>query len=95
MANNNRSTTKTPRPCVAPGSVLLKISEVAARLRVAPMTVRGWIFNKKLKAVHVGRLVRVPTASLDEFLENSKELAADRKMERAKRMKRKSRRKVQ
>lgn len=42
--------------------------EVAQKLKVSPNVVRRWIREKKLKAVKVGRLWRVPESTLREFL---------------------------
>jgi excisionase family DNA binding protein len=39
---------------------LLTVGEVAARMRVSPVTVRRLIASDDLEAVRIGRLVRVP-----------------------------------
>jgi len=43
--------------------------EVAELLRVSPRTVQRWLAQGKLQGVKVGRLWRIPKASLDRFLE--------------------------
>jgi len=43
--------------------------EVAELLRVSPRTVQRWLAQAKLHGVKVGRLWRIPKASLDRFLE--------------------------
>jgi excisionase family DNA binding protein len=45
------------------------VSEIAARLKVNPQTVRNWITRNELRAVRVGaRRVRILRADLDRFL---------------------------
>ena len=47
----------------------LTVSEIAARLKVNPQTVRNWITRNELRAVRVGaRRVRILRADLDRFL---------------------------
>ena len=47
----------------------LTVSEIAARLKVNPQTVRNWITRDELRAVRVGaRRVRILRADLDSFL---------------------------
>jgi excisionase family DNA binding protein len=48
---------------------LLKVAEIAGLLRVAKMTVYRRIDCGDLKAVKIGRMVRVREADLREFLE--------------------------
>jgi excisionase family DNA binding protein len=47
----------------------LTVSEIAARFKVNPQTVRNWITRDELRAVRVGaRRVRILRADLDSFL---------------------------
>lgn len=39
---------------------LLTVTEVASRLKCHPHTVRRWIWGRRLRAVKIGDLVRVP-----------------------------------
>ena len=47
---------------------LLTVYEAAKVLRVNPITVRRHIADGRLRAVHVGRRVRVPQDALEEFV---------------------------
>ena len=47
---------------------LLTIKEAAAFLRVSPITVRRRIAGGQLRAVRVGKGIRIPREALDEFL---------------------------
>ncbi len=47
---------------------LLRISDVADRLAVSPLTVRKWVFQKRLPIVRVGRAVRVREEDLDALV---------------------------
>ncbi|NSW76059.1 MAG: helix-turn-helix domain-containing protein [Candidatus Atribacteria bacterium] len=44
------------------------VEEVAQKLKVTEYVIRKWIREKKLKAVKIGRLWRVPESALREFL---------------------------
>lgn len=48
----------------------LSVKEAAIVLGVHEMTVRDWIKAHKLRAVRVGRLIRVRRAWIAEFYEN-------------------------
>ena len=49
--------------------VISNVTEIAARLKVNPQTVRNWITRDELRAVRVGaRRVRILQADLDSFL---------------------------
>lgn len=50
------------------GDTMLTVAEVAARLKCHPHTVRRWIWSRKLKAVKVGDLVRVPEDEVARFV---------------------------
>lgn len=47
---------------------MLTVQEVADRLRVTPRAVRSWIKEGKLKAVRIGRTIRVRSEDLDELI---------------------------
>lgn len=51
-----------------PAIELLTVREAAELLRVSPITVRRHIAAGHIKAVRVGRAVRVPKATLDQLL---------------------------
>jgi excisionase family DNA binding protein len=47
---------------------VLTVREVAAELRVSGMTVRRLVERGELRAIRVGRSVRIERAELDRFL---------------------------
>ncbi len=47
---------------------LLKPEEVAERLSVSPLTVRKWIFSKRIPVVRIGRAVRVREEDLEALV---------------------------
>jgi excisionase family DNA binding protein len=48
---------------------LLKVSEVAERLRVAESTVRGWITRGEVRAIRLpGGVYRIPRAEVERLL---------------------------
>ncbi len=52
------------------------VDEVAERLKVNPVTVRGWIRSGELKAVQLGRAgYRIIEADLQAFLDQRKPAA--------------------
>ena len=51
------------------GKDLLRIEEAAERLSIGRSKVYELIREGKLEVVHIGRSVRVPVRSLDEFIE--------------------------
>ena len=52
-------------------SEMLKITEVATRLSVAPVTIRRLINAGELSANRVGRVIRVSSDSVEAFLHSS------------------------
>lgn len=55
------------RPAAAVAE-LLTVDEVAARCKVTPETVRGWIHSKRLAAKRAGSRYLVAPAELERFL---------------------------
>lgn len=53
----------------------MTVEEVAMRLRVDPRTVYRLIHKKRIHAVRVGRLWRVPSAAYAEYLRREPEIA--------------------
>jgi excisionase family DNA binding protein len=49
--------------------ILLTARQAAALLSVSPQKVRNLIADRRLRAVHIGRCVRVRRADLDEFVD--------------------------
>ncbi len=50
---------------------LLKLGEVAEMLRVAPMTVRKWVYKKMIPVVRVGYLYRFRQSDVESFIERN------------------------
>ena len=46
----------------------LTVNEIAEHLKLNPQTVRNWIDQGALRAVRIGRRVRVPRAEMDRVL---------------------------
>lgn len=57
----------TPAPMAEPERVL-RVPEVAEHLDCAPQLVYRLIHRGELRAVRVGRLIRVPLSALNEYL---------------------------
>lgn len=57
----------------------LTVAEVAALLKLNQQTVRNWIDEGRLSALHVGRRVRIKRSDFQRFLEGD---AAGRSLER-------------
>ncbi|MDO5495924.1 MAG: helix-turn-helix domain-containing protein [bacterium] len=57
-------------PTTAPEEVL-KVSEVAAHLRVDPETVYRLIHSERLRSIRLGRVIRVPLSALSDFISES------------------------
>lgn len=47
---------------------LVTVTELATALRVNPETIRRWIKTKKLKAVKMGKSIRISKANLEEYM---------------------------
>jgi excisionase family DNA binding protein len=47
----------------------LTVAEIAALLKVDPMTIGNWISRGELPAMRVGRRVRIPRADFDRLIE--------------------------
>ncbi len=48
--------------------LLLRVPEAGEALGLCPNTVRALVRDGELEAVHVGRAVRIPTESVEEFV---------------------------
>ena len=59
-------------PPVPAGDEFLSVGDVAERLRVHPQTVRAWIARGDLRAIRIGRTVRVRHADFQEMLERAR-----------------------
>ena len=53
---------------VSPKAALLRVDEAAAILKVSSKTVRRLLAQGDLKAVRVGRLVRIPSSEIDRLI---------------------------
>ena len=49
--------------------VLFNIKEAASKLKVSPLTLRGWIYEGKLAPVKLGRRVLLSEKELERFIE--------------------------
>ena len=47
---------------------LLTVAQAAARLQCHPHTIRRWIWDRKLRAVKAGDLVRIPEEELSHLM---------------------------
>lgn len=52
----------------AQGNRLINVREAAEMLGVKVSTVRAWLSQRRLPAVHVGRAVRIPLDALEQFI---------------------------
>jgi excisionase family DNA binding protein len=59
------------RVSVLPDEPFLTVAEVAAILKLNQQTVRNWIDQGRLPAVHIGRRVRIKRSDLEELIEAS------------------------
>jgi excisionase family DNA binding protein len=50
----------------------LTVGDVAGSLRVHPQTVRGWIARGDLRAIRIGRTIRVRQTDFQEMLERAR-----------------------
>jgi excisionase family DNA binding protein len=57
---------------VPPDDEFLSVGDVAQRLKVHPQTVRGWIARGELRAIRIGRTVRVRRTDFDDMLEGAR-----------------------
>jgi excisionase family DNA binding protein len=58
-----------PDPTASITDEFLTVAEIAAMLKLNQQTIRNWIDQGKLPALHVGRSVRVRRADFDAFLD--------------------------
>jgi len=52
--------------------VLFNIKEAASKLKVSPLTLRGWIYEGKLAPVKLGRRLLLTERELERFIEEGK-----------------------
>jgi excisionase family DNA binding protein len=57
---------------------LLTIPEFAAQMRIKQSCVRRWIREQKVTTVHVGRLVRIPSAEVARIIRDGTRVARHR-----------------
>jgi excisionase family DNA binding protein len=50
------------------GEPLLTVAEFAAQIRATPACVRRWLALRKISAVKLGRLVRIPASERDRLV---------------------------
>jgi excisionase family DNA binding protein len=50
---------------------LLNVKEAAPLLGLKPATLRAWILRRKIEFVRVGRAVRIPAATIAQFIERN------------------------
>ena len=67
-------------PPLAADDEFLKVADVAKRLRVHPQTVRSWIARGELRAIKLGRTVRIPRTDFEEALERARVAPAARRL---------------
>jgi len=53
---------------------MLKVKEVAERLKVHPQTVYGWIAEGKLKAHKIAGIIRIKEEEYEEFIREPREV---------------------
>jgi excisionase family DNA binding protein len=68
FASSPENTSSSPIYPTAP-EPLLTVSEAARLLAVSDKTIRRWITAGRLPAVRLGRLVRISSKSLNEFIQ--------------------------
>lgn len=54
-----------------PADSLLTVDEIARILKLNPQTVRNWIDQGYLRAIRIGRRVRVPRAEFERLIDES------------------------
>jgi len=47
---------------------LVTVREAAEMLGLKASTIRAWLYQRKLPAVHVGRAIRIPADALEHFI---------------------------
>ena len=48
---------------------MLTVGEAAEQLGLSPKTVWAWVYSRRLGFVRLGRSVRIPQATIEEFIE--------------------------
>jgi excisionase family DNA binding protein len=49
---------------------LMTVNEAAAELSVSPLTLRDWIWRRKIGVTRIGRCVRVPSHEIQRLIES-------------------------
>jgi excisionase family DNA binding protein len=55
---------------------LLRVDQAAELLGISPWTVRAYIRDRKLMAVHIGRRVLIEQSELRKFVEQARRVSA-------------------
>jgi excisionase family DNA binding protein len=67
-------------PPLAADDEFLTVADLAERLRVHPQTVRSWIARGGLRAIKLGRTVRIRRTDFEEALERARVAPAARRL---------------
>ena len=71
-AHADNDSTGRGNPPVPTEQECLTVGEVAQRLRVHPQTVRAWIARGDLRAIKIGRTVRITQRDFQQMLERAR-----------------------
>ena len=63
--------TASPSESGSPTEAFLRVEEAAAMLKLSSKTIRRLIARGDLRAVHIGRLVRIPSFEIDRLIAGS------------------------
>ena len=71
-AHADNDSTGRGSPPVPTDDEFLTVGDVAERLRVHPQTVRAWIARGDLRAIKIGRTVRITQRDFQQMLERAR-----------------------